>query len=259
MSLYLTFLGTGTCQHTYKRPQSIVITADNKSILFDCGGGAYHSLAGINDNNIPKDIDHIVLSHFHTDHISGLPDFFWGEIYGREQKRSTPLTLIGPVGLKDFYNDRLLPFIDTFDIPFKVELIELQHHQSYTLNNTTIQAHSLDHTSDSMGFLIKSRKKSLAISGDTMNCKNLQLLLQQAEYAVMEWSFDEPVADVKHLATDDIKSLLQTDSLKNVYFLHLYTRDTITIPDEITRRKQYLKGIDANCIFPEDGQTILLD
>lgn len=37
----------------------------------------------------------LLITHFHADHVSGLPDFLWGEIAG---ERRQPLTIAGPDG-----------------------------------------------------------------------------------------------------------------------------------------------------------------
>jgi ribonuclease BN (tRNA processing enzyme) len=45
------------------------------------------------------DIDILLISHLHPDHISGLPDFLWGEMTAN---RSSPLLVTGPSGGNGF-------------------------------------------------------------------------------------------------------------------------------------------------------------
>ena len=68
----LTFLGTGCMVPTKERNvQGIFLKYKNKGLLFDCGEGTQRqmNLAGIKRT----DISHIFISHWHGDHVFGLP------------------------------------------------------------------------------------------------------------------------------------------------------------------------------------------
>jgi len=85
------------------------------------------------------------LTHYHVDHISGLPDLLWGEMWDYTGHRTEPLTFVGPKGLKNFYEDRLLPFMGDYPLPFKVELVELHDGDIYEGNGFKLQSNTLAH------------------------------------------------------------------------------------------------------------------
>ena len=75
------------------------LVGKNINALIDCGAT---SLVGMNRLSIDRNaIDTIFISHFHADHIAGLPFFILEANY--VAKRQTSLTLAGPPGLKSRY------------------------------------------------------------------------------------------------------------------------------------------------------------
>lgn len=67
---------------------------NGSNILIDCGEGTQIAMkeAGINF----KPIDILCITHFHADHISGLPGLL---LTMGNAERTEPLTIIGPKGL----------------------------------------------------------------------------------------------------------------------------------------------------------------
>jgi ribonuclease BN (tRNA processing enzyme) len=65
----ITFLGTGVAIPQPDRVQSgMIIEMDSKPILFDCGSGVLNRIFESNYDH--TDIDTIVLSHLHLDHVA---------------------------------------------------------------------------------------------------------------------------------------------------------------------------------------------
>jgi ribonuclease Z len=93
----IVFLGTGGMMPTAERwLSSILMRVNGSLILLDCGEGV----------QIPwrqtgwgfKRLDLICISHWHADHVAGLP----GILHALAQAgREEPLTVIGPVGTRD--------------------------------------------------------------------------------------------------------------------------------------------------------------
>ena len=95
----VTFLGTGTPSPNPERfGAATLIEADGQRLLFDAGRGVVIRLSQI--GLMPVDLDAVFLTHFHSDHVVGLPDLFLSRVIldaGRDG-RDTPLALYGPTG-----------------------------------------------------------------------------------------------------------------------------------------------------------------
>ena len=93
-------LGTGGMMPLPQRfLTSLMIRYNGKSILIDCGEAT--QIAMRKTGWSPKPIDIICFTHYHADHISGLPGML---LTMGNAERTEPLLLIGPKGLERVVN-----------------------------------------------------------------------------------------------------------------------------------------------------------
>lgn len=111
-------LGTGGMMPLPKRYLTALLTRCNgSSLLIDCGEGTQVALRESGWSFNP--IDTICITHFHGDHISGLPGLL---LSMGNAERTEPVTIIGPKGLERVVN--ALRVIAP-ELPFELEFIEL--------------------------------------------------------------------------------------------------------------------------------------
>ncbi|MDZ4749861.1 MAG: ribonuclease Z [Saprospiraceae bacterium] len=94
----LTIIGSGSALPMHGRhPSAQVVQYNDLCCLIDCGEGTQERLrpAGVR----PFQIDIILISHLHGDHIFGLPGLLSSYTH---LGRTAPLSIFGPVGLKGF-------------------------------------------------------------------------------------------------------------------------------------------------------------
>ena len=72
-----------------------LLTVNGHSVLIDCGEGAQIALKAAGRRFKPIDV--ICITHFHADHISGLPGFL---LTMCSEGRTEPVTMVGPRGLE---------------------------------------------------------------------------------------------------------------------------------------------------------------
>jgi ribonuclease Z len=97
------FLGSGSALPTKDRMLSaIVINREGENILFDCGEGTQFQMASAGVK--PFKIKNIFLSHLHGDHVFGLPGLLSTM---NLLKRTEPLSIFGPTGIKEFLESAL--------------------------------------------------------------------------------------------------------------------------------------------------------
>ena len=97
-TLTVTLLGTGTPFPSSERfGPGILIEAGDKKLLFDVGRGVTQRLF---QKKIPfGKIDHVFLTHLHSDHVVGIPDLWLSGWLGAPwARRKGPFTITGPQG-----------------------------------------------------------------------------------------------------------------------------------------------------------------
>lgn len=111
-------LGTGGMMPLpYRWLTSLMTRYNGSSLLIDCGEGT--QIAIKEKGWTTKPIDVMCFTHYHADHISGLPGLL---LSMGNADRTEPLTMIGPKGLERVVN--ALRVIAP-DLPFQIEFIEL--------------------------------------------------------------------------------------------------------------------------------------
>lgn len=114
----VTLLGCGGTQPQADRALSACcITTGGTTVLIDCGEGTQAAARRWHVNLFR--IDAILLTHFHGDHIFGIPGM-WQTLAGLG--RTAPLLMAGPPGL-----DRLLQTMYSFagPLPYEIRTVEL--------------------------------------------------------------------------------------------------------------------------------------
>jgi len=202
--MHLQFVGCGdafgsggrfnTCFHLVGR---------DINALIDCGAT---SLVAMNELAISRnDIDTIFISHFHADHVAGLPFFILEAHY--LLKRQRPLTIAGPVGLKARYAQLLelmFPGAKTIELQFPLTLreigigdrIEIGH-----LGATAFHVQHDDRGGPCLGYRFEAEGKVIAFSGDTEWTDTLIDIGRQADLFICEaYTRDKPIKSHMTLA-----------------------------------------------------------
>lgn len=137
--LDICLLGTGGMMPLpYRWLTSLMARYNGKSILIDCGEGT--QIAMKEKGWSPKPIDVICFTHYHADHISGLPGMLltMGNV-----ERTQPLLLIGPKGLTKVVNSLR---VIAPELPFTIEYLELSEaQQTVALEGLRIEAYKVNH------------------------------------------------------------------------------------------------------------------
>ena len=116
----LCLLGTGgMLPLPYRALTSLMIRYNGSNILIDCGEGTQTQVRLLGWSFNPIDV--ICITHFHADHISGLPGLL---LTMGNAERIKPLTMIGPKGLAKVVNSLR---IIAPELPFEIKFIELEN------------------------------------------------------------------------------------------------------------------------------------
>ena len=97
MDLDIVFLGTAGSMPTAQRaPAAVLVRRGGDKLLFDCAEGTQRQLLRSSVGLL--DLEEIFVTHFHADHVLGLPGMF--KTFGL-RGRDVPLRIYGPRGLVD--------------------------------------------------------------------------------------------------------------------------------------------------------------
>lgn len=146
-------LGTGGMMPMPERfLSSMLLRINGRLIMTDCGEGTQVTLKMLGWGF--KAIDTICFTHFHADHISGLPGML---LTIGNAGRTEPLKLVGPVGLKRVVEGLRLIFPE---LPFSLEYIEIDNTSKvYDFGDFELRANEADHKVKCLSYRFNVRRK----------------------------------------------------------------------------------------------------
>ncbi len=124
---------------------------NGSSLLIDCGEGTQ---IAIKEKGLTfKPIDVICFTHYHADHISGLPGLL---LTMGNAERTEPLTMVGPKGL-----ERVVNALRTIapELPFEIKFIELtEPEEELELYGYHIHAFRVNHKVTCYGYSVEIKR-----------------------------------------------------------------------------------------------------
>tara|TARA_B100001057_G_scaffold139350_1_gene138999 strand:+ start:30 stop:857 length:828 start_codon:yes stop_codon:yes gene_type:complete len=191
----LTLLGTGCPSVDFKRcGSSNLISSKSTKILVDCGSGVTQRLN--QSKNSSADIDALLLTHLHSDHVIDLYQLI---ISSWHSDRISPWKIYGPKGTKKFVDKIFLAWKSERKLRISYEkrksskalqykVYEFKKEGFININDIKIKYFEVDHkpVPYAYGFSFFSNKKKLTLSGDTRPCESLMLNAQNADVLLHE-------------------------------------------------------------------------
>ena len=151
MNLDVLFVGTAGSAPTARRGlPAVLVRRGGERLLFDCGEGTQRQLVrsvGL------IEIEDVFITHFHADHILGLPGMLKTfSLRGRER----PLTVYGPPGLRRLFTG-LAPIVGRTTFPVSLE--ELEPNSELARDGYRIATFSVDHGVAAQGYAIVEEER----------------------------------------------------------------------------------------------------
>ena len=150
--LDVSLLGTGGMMPLPKRwVTSCLMRYNGASLLIDCGEGTQIALREKGWSFKP--INTILLTHFHADHIAGLPGFL---LTMGNSDRTEPVRIIGPKG-----TPRMIAAVRTLapELPFNLEVIEIESsEQTFHVDGMDITAFRVNHNITCYGYEVSIKR-----------------------------------------------------------------------------------------------------
>jgi ribonuclease Z len=151
MDLSVTFLGTGGSVPSARRSTaSVLVARGGERLLFDCGEGTQRQMQrslGL------VQVDEIYLTHFHADHVLGLPGLL--KTYDLTD-RQVPLSIYGPPGLRELFK-MLAPIVGRTG--FDVELVELLPGDAVPHDGYEVRSFEAAHSARANGYALVEERR----------------------------------------------------------------------------------------------------
>ncbi len=214
----LVILGTGTCQLEPERMASaVLVQLPEVQFLFDIGRGISNRLvqAGLRQD----DLEHIVLSHFHPDHVEDLIPYLQAACWSRIDPRSKTLHIYGPRGTQ-VQIMRVMSLFGPDEIvkpDFDVQLHEIRE-DSFTIEGFTLFAHDLP-PAGNRGIRFSHHGKNIALTGDSSFHQQEVDFLKDVDIAII---------DSGHLSDEELVRLAIESNAREIFLSHVYR--TLDVP-----------------------------
>lgn len=183
--LDLTFIGTGNAF----APGGLCWNGfvANGRYLFEAPPQALMSLNRMGVD--PNDIEAVVISHHHGDHILGLPFLI---THWKYRGRTRPVQIVGPPETElvaRLIADRTYPSL--FDLPFEIEWVTATPGDTVDLGALQLAPVAVEHDRKlilSLGYACTLGGRRFGYTGDSQMCESVLNLARQSEVLVTECS-----------------------------------------------------------------------
>ena len=182
----VTLIGTGTpTPHPQRLGPATMVEVGNQTLLFDAGRGVPIRLSQL---RIPMArIDTLFITHYHSDHVSGIPDLWLTGWLPAGGQRKQPFRVIGPTGAKElmanlekaYAADVRIRIADQKLPPAGATVVTEEFASDgivYERDGVRVRAFEVNHGDEikpAYGYRIDYKGRSALISGDTRFSENL--------------------------------------------------------------------------------------
>ena len=217
----LIILGSGTgIPYLRRGSPGFLLLSESTEILIDSGSGTVRRMLEVGITYL--DINILLYTHIHPDHISDLVPILFACKY-TDLPRTKDMLCIGGPGFKHYF-DQLKGIHGSWIDPQSYHLTIKEISKSPLLfQDLKIFSKPMAHIPESVGYRIEFRDgKSIAISGDTDYCRNIIDLAFEVDLLVLECSFPDGKKVEGHLTPSLAGRIGLESHCKKLLLIHFY-------------------------------------
>lgn len=239
----VTLLGTGSAVPTGDRYQTGIVVHDpsrSTPLLIDCGAGTIHRLAQAGFD--VTDIDTVLLTHHHLDHVADLPSL----LKARWLRDAPTCTIVGPPGTREYLSSFLAidQLMERLDVTFRE-----RDSSRFNLRGFDIQTCVTAHSASGFAYRIED---AFTFSGDTEASASVARFADGSRVLVHDCAyFDEE--ETNHATPHQLGQTLADVDIEDLYLTHFYP-DAASNAETIQRIVS--EYVTATVHIPSDLETI---
>jgi ribonuclease BN (tRNA processing enzyme) len=242
----LIVLGSGTGIPSLRRASpGLLVFSDSTKILIDSGPGTLRKMLEVGVTY--RDIDLILYTHIHPDHVSDLVPILFACKYA-ELRREKDLLCVGGPGFRSYFEklkDLYGHWIEAQS--YKLNLKEISQ-EALAYRNLKILSKPMAHISESVGYRIEFKDgTSMTVSGDTDYCQNIIDLADAVDLLILECSFPDGKKVEGHLTPSFAARIASESHCRKLLLYHLYP-----ICDQYDILTQCRKSYQGEVLLAED-------
>jgi ribonuclease BN (tRNA processing enzyme) len=246
----LIIVGSGTGIPSLRRGSpGLLLISESSKVLIDSGSGTLRRMLEVGITY--HDVDLLLYTHIHPDHISDLVPILFACKYS-DLPREKDLLCVGGAGFKHFFNKLKKVYGSWIEAQSYHLTIKEISQKPLSFRDLTIFAKPMAHLPESVGYRIEFNDgKSVAISGDTDYCKNIIDLASEVDLLVLECSFPDEKKVEGHLTPSMAGKIGLESRCKRLLLIHLYP-----ICDQFDILKECRQIYQGDVILGEDLMRI---
>src|SRR5262245_4150914 len=220
--MQLQFVGCGDAFGSGGRSHTCFhVTGERSNFLIDCGAS---SLPAMKRCQVNRDaIDVVLITHFHVDHVAGLPFFLLDAQFSR---RARPLVIAGPEGIEmrlEQAMETLFEHSSKTKQKFDLSVVPLKPEQSRNFEGLKVTPFQVRHGDSGGPFLayrIETEGRIITYSADTEWTETLVPAARGADLFVCEaYTYDRIVKN--HLSLKTLEQHLPRIAPKRLVLTHM--------------------------------------
>jgi ribonuclease BN (tRNA processing enzyme) len=224
--MIFTVLGSGTgIPSPVRGPPGFLLRTPGRAVLVDAGPGTLRAAAA--EGVTPGDVDAVVLTHFHPDHVMDLRTLLFclrnRELYGDRG----PLEVVAPRGfaeiLDHWWAEPGGEWLRPAEYDFRLREIGPGDHE---VEGLRVRAVRVEHTPQSLGYRFAERRGGpvLGLSGDTGPCEGVVEVGRDAAVLVLECSRPDDSPQPGHLTPTQAGEIAARAGPGRLVLTHFYPR-----------------------------------
>ncbi len=248
----LTVIGSGTLVPSADRasPCHLVETGADM-LLLDLGPGAVHGLA--RHGKPWWKVSHVVVTHFHTDHMGDLPHLLFALKWAAPAPRRRALHVLGPPGLNARAEALRAAHGDFIVAPgFPVAYEEIDAPATWTGPDASPRLGFIPtpHADGSVAVRVDTEDGSVGYTGDTGPNPALGAFFAGVDTLVSECAYADPPPADNHLSPVSVAAMARAAGPATLVLTHLYPPLEADSVPEMVREA----GYSGRVVCARDGQ-----